>query len=100
MWRCGIEWSSLAGLANAAGVPVAGPAGFGRGGRLHEGERGGAPMAAVVSGEPAGQMIPLVRSPGKTIHEGCGRGSMPRAQGFRYVCSDLYRRQAVQGLSG
>jgi hypothetical protein len=35
----------------------------------------------------------------KQFMKGAGAG-MPRAQGFRYVCSDSYRRQTVPGLSG
>ena len=35
----------------------------------------------------------------KQFMKGAGDG-MPRAQGFRYVCSDSYRRQAVQSYSG
>jgi hypothetical protein len=44
-------------------------------------------------------LAPLVESTGNKSMKGAGAG-MPRAQGFHYVCSDSYRRQAVPGLSG
>jgi hypothetical protein len=44
-------------------------------------------------------LAPLVESTGNKFMKGAGDG-MPRTQGFRYVCSDSYRRQAVPGLSG
>ena len=97
---------SLAGLANASGAPGAGPVGFGRGGRL-QGSEFVLQQAAVISGligwtRFLGQsegLAPLVESTGNKSMKGAG-AAMPRAQGFRYVCSDSYRWQAVQSYSG
>ena len=44
-------------------------------------------------------LAPLVESTGNKFMKGAGAQALC-AQGFRYVCSDSYRRQAVQSYSG
>ena len=99
MWRSGIHLLSLAGLANASGAPGAGLAGFGRGGRLQQGVRLVLLRCRSGFGMAGWTEILWFGPQAKQFMKGAGAG-MPRAQGFRYVCSDSYRRQAIQGLSG